>query len=128
MKTRSLTIFCPQQWNIRLLNRRWQLLVIRQQARPKRSEHQLDWKLLSRCSSTKAIPSASTPTTAPTSPASRRNIFQTLECRIGMLYSTFLLIGIIMRTPAGKECDFYYEDFHRGRELQECRIQKAAQS
>lgn len=33
-----------------------------------------------------------------------------------------------MRTPAGKECDFYYEDFHRGRELQECRIQKALQS
>ena len=33
-----------------------------------------------------------------------------------------------MRTPAGKECDFYYEDFHRGRELQECRIQKAPQS
>jgi hypothetical protein len=27
-----------------------------------------------------------------------------------------------MRTPAGKECRFYYEDFHRGRNLQECRL------
>ncbi|MGF1504392.1 MAG: hypothetical protein ACFB51_04550 [Anaerolineae bacterium] len=27
-----------------------------------------------------------------------------------------------MRTPAGKECDFYYEDFHRGRSKQECRL------
>lgn len=27
-----------------------------------------------------------------------------------------------MRTPAGKECRYYYEDFHRGRELQECRL------
>lgn len=26
-----------------------------------------------------------------------------------------------MRTPAGKECRYYYEDFHRGREIQECR-------
>lgn len=30
-----------------------------------------------------------------------------------------------MRTPAGKECRFYYQDFHRGRELQECRLAKA---
>ena len=29
-----------------------------------------------------------------------------------------------MRTPAGKDCRFYYEDFHRGRELQECRLIK----
>ena len=27
-----------------------------------------------------------------------------------------------MRTPAGKECPHYYEDFHRGRETQECRL------
>ncbi len=27
-----------------------------------------------------------------------------------------------MRTPAGKECRFYYEDFHRGRSRQECRL------
>jgi hypothetical protein len=30
-----------------------------------------------------------------------------------------------MRTPAGKDCRYYYEDFHRGRELQECRLVKA---
>jgi hypothetical protein len=27
-----------------------------------------------------------------------------------------------MRTPAGTECRFYYEDFMRGRETQECRL------
>jgi hypothetical protein len=27
-----------------------------------------------------------------------------------------------MRTPAGTECPFYYEDFHRGRDHQECRL------
>jgi hypothetical protein len=27
-----------------------------------------------------------------------------------------------MRTPAGTECPFYYEDFHRGRNVQECRL------
>ena len=27
-----------------------------------------------------------------------------------------------MRTPAGKECRFYYQDFHRGRNRQECRL------
>lgn len=27
-----------------------------------------------------------------------------------------------MRTPAGKECRFYYENFHRGRSDQECRL------
>jgi hypothetical protein len=27
-----------------------------------------------------------------------------------------------MRTPAGKECRYYYEDFHRGRDVQECRL------
>ncbi len=27
-----------------------------------------------------------------------------------------------MRTPAGKECHFYYENFHRGRSTQECRL------
>lgn len=29
-----------------------------------------------------------------------------------------------MRTPAGKECRHYYEDFHRGRDVQECRLEK----
>ncbi|MEL6525666.1 MAG: hypothetical protein AAFQ07_08145 [Chloroflexota bacterium] len=29
-----------------------------------------------------------------------------------------------MRTPAGKECKHYYEDFHRGRNVQECRLIK----
>lgn len=27
-----------------------------------------------------------------------------------------------MKTPAGEECRFYYEDFHRGRSEQECRL------
>lgn len=27
-----------------------------------------------------------------------------------------------MRTPAGSECPHYYEDYNRGRELQECRL------
>ncbi len=27
-----------------------------------------------------------------------------------------------MRTPAGTDCRFYYEDFHRGRQTQECRL------
>lgn len=29
-----------------------------------------------------------------------------------------------MRTPAGKECPHYYEDYYRGREVQECRLVK----
>ena len=29
-----------------------------------------------------------------------------------------------MRTPAGKECPHYYEDFNRGRNTQECRLVK----
>ena len=27
-----------------------------------------------------------------------------------------------MQTPAGTECPFYYEDYHRGRDVQECRL------
>lgn len=27
-----------------------------------------------------------------------------------------------MITPAGQECRYYYEDYHRGRERQECRL------
>jgi len=27
-----------------------------------------------------------------------------------------------MRTPAGTECPYYYEDFYRGRSKQECRL------
>lgn len=30
-----------------------------------------------------------------------------------------------MRTPAGVECRHYYEDFNRGRQIQECRLVKA---
>ena len=33
-----------------------------------------------------------------------------------------------MRTPAGKECPHYYEDFHRGRNHQECRLLPEASS
>lgn len=29
-----------------------------------------------------------------------------------------------MRTPAGKECRYYYADFMRGRNVQECRLAK----
>ncbi|PJF40559.1 MAG: hypothetical protein D6737_02130 [Chloroflexi bacterium] len=29
-----------------------------------------------------------------------------------------------MRTPAGKECRHYYEDYYRGRNVQECRLMK----
>jgi hypothetical protein len=29
-----------------------------------------------------------------------------------------------MRTPVGKECPHYYEDYYRGREIQECRLAK----
>ncbi len=29
-----------------------------------------------------------------------------------------------MRTPDGKDCRFYYQDFHRGRDVQECRLIK----
>ncbi|HSR46361.1 MAG TPA: hypothetical protein VLL77_00095 [Anaerolineales bacterium] len=27
-----------------------------------------------------------------------------------------------MRTPAGADCPYYFEDFHRGRQKQECRL------
>jgi hypothetical protein len=27
-----------------------------------------------------------------------------------------------MKTPAGKECKYYYADFHRGRDIQTCRL------
>lgn len=27
-----------------------------------------------------------------------------------------------MRTPDGRECRHYYQDFHRGRDIQECRL------
>lgn len=30
-----------------------------------------------------------------------------------------------MITPAGKECRFYYQDYHRGSEEQECRLIQA---
>lgn len=30
-----------------------------------------------------------------------------------------------MKTPAGKECKYYYGDFHRGRDVQACRLIEA---
>lgn len=33
-----------------------------------------------------------------------------------------------MRTPAGSDCIHYYEDFHRGRAIQECRLASANSS
>jgi hypothetical protein len=27
-----------------------------------------------------------------------------------------------MQTPAGRECPYYYQDFHRGRSITECRL------
>lgn len=33
-----------------------------------------------------------------------------------------------MRTPAGKECRHYHQDFHRGRNVQECRLNQANQN
>jgi hypothetical protein len=33
-----------------------------------------------------------------------------------------------MRTPDGRECEHYYEDYFRGREVQECRIPKGERS
>ncbi len=32
-----------------------------------------------------------------------------------------------MRTPAGKECPHYYQDFHRGHSTQKCRLVKENQ-
>ncbi len=29
---------------------------------------------------------------------------------------------LLMKTPAGKECKYYYADFHRGRNVQQCRL------
>ena len=33
-----------------------------------------------------------------------------------------------MRTPHGAECKFYYADFHRGRNTQECRLPRPDRS
>jgi hypothetical protein len=32
-----------------------------------------------------------------------------------------------MKTPAGKECKYYYADFHRGRNVQACRLIERSQ-
>jgi hypothetical protein len=32
-----------------------------------------------------------------------------------------------MQTPTGRECKFYYGDFHRGRNVQECRLIERSQ-
>jgi len=31
-----------------------------------------------------------------------------------------------MRTPAGQECKYFYGDYYRGRELEECRLLKSS--
>jgi hypothetical protein len=31
-----------------------------------------------------------------------------------------------MRTPAGKECQYFYGDYHRGRNIEECRLLQGA--
>ncbi len=33
-----------------------------------------------------------------------------------------------MRTPAGRECSYYYEDFNRGAEIARCRIRRSSGS
>jgi hypothetical protein len=33
-----------------------------------------------------------------------------------------------VRAPDGRECELYYEDFHRGRDVQECRAKKSEKS
>ena len=33
-----------------------------------------------------------------------------------------------MRTPDGRQCDFYYEDFYRGADVQECRAPRDPRS
>jgi len=33
-----------------------------------------------------------------------------------------LIREIFMRTPAGTECPYYYADYYRGREFEECRL------
>jgi hypothetical protein len=32
----------------------------------------------------------------------------------------------LMRTPAGKECSYFYGDYYRGRQLEECRLLQSA--
>lgn len=44
-----------------------------------------------------------------------------------------VLVGVrviikTVRTPAGKECQYYYEDYFRGRETKECRLLAPAQA
>lgn len=34
----------------------------------------------------------------------------------------------MMRTPAGRECSYYYEDFNRGAEIERCRVKRASGS
>ena len=43
-----------------------------------------------------------------------------------VLVTFFLGYNKCMRTPAGKECGFYYQDFHRGRSEQVCRLVEAS--
>jgi hypothetical protein len=33
-----------------------------------------------------------------------------------------------MRTPAGRDCSYYYEDFNRGAEISRCRVRRASGS
>jgi len=42
----------------------------------------------------------------------------------GKFFSSFLIhpLSFEMRTPAGFECKFFYADYYRGRNKQECRL------
>lgn len=33
-----------------------------------------------------------------------------------------------MRTPAGRACSYYYEDFNRGAEIRRCRVKRSSRS
>jgi hypothetical protein len=35
---------------------------------------------------------------------------------------------ISLRTPGGRECPYYYEDFNRGAEIQRCRVARSSRS
>ena len=39
--------------------------------------------------------------------------------------SHFASISVIMKTPAGKECPYFYGDYYRGRNVEECRLLKS---
>ena len=42
------------------------------------------------------------------------------------LVNRLFVKGVPVRTPAGKECKYFYGDYHRGRNIEECRLLKAS--